>query len=85
MKTIAVVAISTEFKNARKVCGLIESQGFESYQELRDYLTELLEIKKDYDQQPQFFTLTDFMDECNDQLFDIEKNFISYVTILLKN
>lgn len=85
MKTIAVVAISTEFKNARKVCELIESQEFESYQELRDYLTELLEIKKDYDQQPQFFTLTDFMDECNDQLFDIEKNFISYVTILLKN
>ena len=79
MKTI--VAISTTYLNAREVCNLIENQVFESYQDLRNYLTIHLEIDEDDEEQPQFFSLDDFMEECNDQLFNFEGTFISYVKI----
>lgn len=80
MKTI-IVAISVNFTNARKVCNLIQEQSFETYKDLRDYLTAHLEINEDDDDQPQFFSLNDFMEECNDQLFNFEGTFISYLTI----
>ena len=67
MKT-TIVAISVNFSNARKVCNLIQEQVFETYQDLRNYLIIHLEID-------------DFMEECNDQLFNFEGTFISYVKV----
>ena len=79
MKTI--VAISTTYLNAREVCNLIENQVFESYGSLRTYLDKELDVNEEDDNQPQFFELSDFIEECNDQLFSFEGTFISYVTI----
>lgn len=80
MKT-TIVAISVNFYDARKVCNLIQEQVFETYQDLRNYLTIHLEIDEDDEEQPQFFSLDDFMEECNDQLFNFEGTFISYVKV----
>ena len=80
MKTI-IVAISVDYSNARQVCNLIENQVFESYGSLGTYLDKELDINENNDNQPQFFELSDFMEECNDQLFNFEGTFISYVTI----
>ena len=66
METI-IVAIPVDYGNARKACNLIENQVFESYGSLRTYLDKELDINEDNDSQPQFFELSDFMEECNDQ------------------
>lgn len=76
-----IVAISVDYSNARQVCNLIENQVFESYGTLRKYLNEKLSVDEEDENQPQFFSLTDFMEECNDQLFNFEGNFISYCKI----
>ena len=80
METI-IVAISVDYSNARQVCNLIENQVFESYGSLRKYLNEKLLVDEEDENQPQFFSLSDFMEECNDQLFNFEGTFISYVTV----
>ena len=80
MKTI-IVAIPVGYGNARRVCNLIENQVFESYGSLRTYLDKELILNEDDDNQPQFFHISDFMEECNDQLFNFEGTFISYVTV----
>ena len=80
METI-IVAISVDYSNARRVCNLIENQVFESYVSLGTYLDKELDINEDNDNQPQFFELSDFMEECNDQLFNFEGTFISYVKV----
>ena len=80
MKTI-VVAISVDYTNARKVCNRIENEVFETYNDLRNVLNSELEVEENDVNQPQFFTMTDFMEECNDQLFDFEGTFISYVNL----
>ena len=76
-----IVAISVDYTNARKVCELIQEQVFETYQDLRNYLNIHLEVDEDNEGQPQFFSLDDFMEECNDQLFNFEGTFISYVKV----
>ena len=78
---MTIVAISVDYSNARQVCNLIENQVFESYGSLRKYLNEKLLVDEEDENQPQFFSLTDFMEECNDQLFNFEGTFISYVTV----
>ena len=80
MKT-TIVAISISFTNARAVCNLIQEQTFDTYQDLRNYLTTHLQIDEDHEDQPQFFSLDDFMEECNDQLFNFDNVFISYLTV----
>ena len=80
METI-IVSISIDFFNSRKVCELIQNQNFETYGSLRNYINANLGIDEDDDNQPQFFDLNDFMDECNDQLFNFEGTFISYVKV----
>jgi hypothetical protein len=46
------------------------------------------ELGVDYEDEetdkPVFFSLTDFMEECNDQYLNMEKYFISYVKIIKK-
>ncbi len=78
---MTIVAISVDYSNARQVCNLIENQVFESYGSLRKYLNEKLLVDEEDENQPQFFSLSDFMEECNDQLFNFEGTFISYVTV----
>ena len=78
---MTIVAISVDYSNARQVCNLIENQVFESYGSLRKYLNEKLLVDEDDEEQPQFFSLDDFMEECNDQLFNFEGTFISYVKV----
>ena len=80
METI-IVAIPIGYGNARRVCNLIENQVFESYGSLRKYLNEKLLVDEEDENQPQFFSLSDFMEECHNQLFNFEGTFISYVTI----
>ena len=79
-----MVAIPVEpYDNARKVCELIQEQVFETYQDLRNELHYQLGVQ-DEDEKPSFYSLNDFMDECNDQLFNLENYFISYVQIVVK-
>lgn len=80
MKTI-IVAISVDYVNPRKVCNLIENKVFETYNDLRNVLNSELEVEENDVNQPQFFTMTEFMEECNDQYFDFEGTFISYVNL----
>ena len=80
MKTIIVV-IPADYGNARQACHLIENEVFESYSSLRTYLDKELDINEDNDSQPQFFHISDFMEECHNQLFNFEGTFISYVTV----
>ena len=78
---MTIVVISVDYSNARQVCNLIENQVFESYGSLRKYLNEKLLVDEEDENQPQFFSLSDFMEECNDQLFNFEGTFISYVKV----
>ena len=78
---MTIVTISVDYSNARQVCNLIENQIFESYGSLRKYLNEKLMVDEEDENQPQFFSLSAFMEECNDQVFDFEGTFISYVKI----
>ena len=80
MKT-TIVVISVSFTNAKQVCNLIQNDTFETYQHLRDCLTFQLKIDEDDEEQPQFFSLDDFMEECNDQLINLDNVFISYIKI----
>jgi hypothetical protein len=78
METI-IVSIPVHYTNARKVCNDIQEQVFESYTDLRDYLK--LHLNVEDEDHPQFFSLNDFMEECNDELFNFQGTFISYVKI----
>lgn len=78
MRTVIVV-IPIYYFNSRKVCNLIENEVFETHSDLRNVLNSELGVNEDDDNQPQFFDLSDFMEECNDQLFNFEGSFISYV------
>ncbi len=81
MQNIFIVTISVDYSNAREVCELIEAQTFGSFSNLRNVLNSELILEDEDVNQPQFFSLTDFMDECNDQYIDLESVFISYVKI----
>jgi hypothetical protein len=81
MENIFIVTISVDYSNARKVCELIEAQTFGSFSDLRNVLELKLGVNDSDENQPKFFSLTDFMDECNDQYLDLESVFISYVKV----
>ena len=81
MKNTFIVTISVDYHNAKKVCEAIESQTFGSFNDLRNVLNSELGVEKNDENQPQFFSLTGFMDECNDQYLDLESVFISYVKV----
>lgn len=83
---LLVVALPVEYTNSRRVCEIIENQEFDSEKILRDLLEIKLELNKENQDSnhPVFYTLSEFMDNCNDQYFDIENYFISYVKIPTK-
>ena len=76
-----IVTISVDYSNARKVCELIENQAFDTLKSLRKYLNLHLKVEEEDINQPQMFTLSEFMEECNDQYLNLEEVFISYITI----
>jgi len=81
-----MVCIPVDYTNARAVCNSIENQEYKSMVELRSQLDKDLGV--DYEDEetdkPVFFSLTDFMEECNDQYLNHENYFISYVKIIKK-
>ena len=81
-----MVAVPVAYHNARKICNLIEKQEYKSMADLRIQLDKDLDIDYDDDEtdKPTFFSLTDFMEECNDQYLNLENYFISYVKIINK-
>jgi hypothetical protein len=80
---IAVVAIGVGYDNARQVCELVEGDFFNGWEDLRKQINQHLEIEDDgYLELPIFFSLSDFMDTCNNQEIDLEGYFISYCKIL---
>lgn len=84
-ETVMVAIPVDPYRNARKVCELIQNQVYQSYKDLRDYLNNELGVDQDSDdEQPVFYNLNNFMDECNDQFFNVGNYFISYVQIVVK-
>ena len=83
MTTIIVCIPVAPYTNARKVCEDIENREFDDYKELSVLLDKELGVDHEDEDtdKPTFFLLTDFMDECNDQYFNVENHFISYVKI----
>jgi len=75
-----IIAIPVDYTNSRKVAEAIESRQFDSYVELRSELHKQL-VFEERIPEPTIYSLTDFMDACNDQEIDLEEYFISYVYI----
>jgi len=73
-----IVLISVEHNNARKVCEQIENFVYPTLTALKDTLTEKLGGNNGF----MVLTISQFMDEVNDQLLDnLSEYFISYVKI----
>jgi hypothetical protein len=79
-ETLIVAIPVNPYHNARKVCELIQNQVYQDFTHLREHLNNELEIDGEDDgDQPSFYNLNDFMDECNNEYFNLENYFISYV------
>lgn len=73
-----IVLVSVDHNNARKVCEQIENFVYPTLTALKDTLTEKLGSNNGF----MVLTISQFMDEVNDQLLDNLSNyFISYVKI----
>lgn len=73
-----IVLVSVDHNNARKVCEQIENFVYPTLTALQDTLTEKLGSNNGF----MVLTISQFMDEVNDQLLDNLSNyFISYVKI----
>lgn len=81
MSNIFIVVIPIDYYNARSVCNRIENTKYETIDDLRNHLELFLGMNDSDENKPQFFSLTDFMEECNDELFDFDSVFISYVEV----
>jgi hypothetical protein len=74
-----IVLISVDHDNARKVCEQIENTTYPTLTALKDTLKEKLD---DVNEGAMVLTISQFMDEVNDQLLDnLTEYFISYVKI----
>lgn len=77
MKTY-IVLISVDESNSRKVCEQIENNVYENLTALHKELAEKLEDDRNY----LVFSMSDFMDEVNDQILDnLTEYFMSYVNL----
>ena len=77
-----IILIPVDYLNSRKVCESIENQTFETQ------VDAIRAAKKDLvsdEEEPNdilIFTMTDFMDTCNNQELDtLTEYFITYITI----
>lgn len=78
-----IILIPVDYLNSRKVCESIENQTFETQ------VDAIRAAKKDLvsdEEEPNdilIFTMTDFMDTCNNQELDtLTEYFITYITII---
>lgn len=72
-----IVLIPVKDDNSRKICELIENMKFNKYMELRGFIGS--QLNEGDLEDVLFYSLSDFMDECNDQVIDLDNYFISYV------
>lgn len=67
-----VVCIDVEYHDSRRVCERIEGdyiQDFDNHHDIKDVPAEFVRT----------YSLSDFMDACNDQEFNLENYFITFV------
>ena len=77
-----IVLISVDYDNARKVCEQIENFVYPTLTALRETLYEKLDVHTTDENHPIILTISQFMDEVNDQLLDnLSEYFITYVKI----
>ena len=75
-----IVCIPTDYNNGRAIAEAIENQTYRTTTALRIELAEKLEVDEGEDTPDVLiYELTDFMDECNDQVISLEAYWISYV------
>ena len=73
-----IVLISVDHDNARKVCERLENMVYPTYGALHDKLVDELGGNEGF----LIFTISQFMDEVNDQILDDLSNyFMTYVKI----
>jgi hypothetical protein len=73
-----IVLISVDHNNARKVCEYLENMVYPTYNALFETLSDKLGSNEGF----LIFTISQFMDEVNDQILDnLSEYFISYVKI----
>ena len=76
--SMQIVLISVDHDNARKVCEYIENMVYPTY----DTLQKTLEDKLGSNEGFIILTISQFMDDVNDQILDnLSEYFISYVKI----
>lgn len=75
-----IVLISvTKFSDGRYIANNIENMSFESYAEIRASIQKEEKIKEEGD--VKIYDLTDFMEDCNDQMIDLDEWWVAYVNI----
>ena len=73
-----IVLISVDHDNARKVCERLENMVYPTFDALRSKLVDELRGNEGF----LIFTISQFMDEVNDQILDnLTEYFITYVKI----
>lgn len=73
-----IVLISVDHNNARKVCEQIQDTTYQSYHDLQKTLVDKLGSNEGF----LILTISQFMDEVNDQILDnLSEYFMSYVKI----
>ena len=73
-----IVLISVDHDNARKVCEQIENMDFATHGDFFKELENRLGSREDF----LIFTISQFMDEVNDQILDnLTEYFMTYVKI----
>jgi hypothetical protein len=77
MKNLYVVLMTIEHFE-RKQAEAIEDQHFDDFSSLQEHLEE---TNVDGYTDASLYTMTDFMEACNDQEIDLEQYWISYVHI----
>lgn len=82
MKTF-VILIAVKYNNSRKVCENIENSKYE-FSDKPNLTVVRDKILKEVDDEEltnhlSVYPITDFMDDCNDQMINLENYFISYV------
>jgi len=76
--SMQIVLISVDHDNARKVCEYIENMVYPTYHDLQKTLEDKLGSNEGF----IILTISQFMDDVNDQILDnLSEYFISYVKI----
>ena len=76
-----IILIPVSYSNSRKVCELIENQTFETQGDTIRFAKKHL-VSSEEGGEVLIFTMSDFMDACNNQELDVlTEYFISYIII----